>query len=159
MKKVILGIAIAIVLGVVGYFFLVGRESPDPRLEIAPFNPRSEVEEANNEGLFGKRYLGYSTEVLDSNKDRRRVLFFYANWCPTCRPANADFMKNESQIPEDLVVIRVNYNDSDTDEEEKNLASQYGVTYQHTYVQIDRDGNEVTKWNGGQTSELLKNIQ
>ena len=46
-----------------------------------------------------------------------------------------------------------------TDKEEEDLARKYGITYQHTYVQIDGVGKEVTKWNGGQINELLSNIK
>jgi thioredoxin-related protein len=53
----------------------------------------------------------------------------------------------------------VNYNDTATDQAEKELAKKYGVTYQHTFVQIDAEGNEVTKWNGGKIEELLHNIR
>lgn len=105
------------------------------------------------------RYIDYSKATLDQAATNRRVLFFYANWCPTCRPTDADLSANKSKIPEDVTVIRVNYNDTDTDQEEKDLAKQYGVTYQHTFVQIDGQGNEITKWNGGQTDELLANIK
>ncbi len=53
----------------------------------------------------------------------------------------------------------MNYNDPDTDQEEKDLAKKYRVTYQHTFVQIDSQENEVTKWNGGQLEGLLANLQ
>jgi hypothetical protein len=62
-------------------------------------------------------------------------------------------------IPEDIAIIRVNYNDPETDDEENALARKYGVTYQHTFVQIDSQGKEITKWVGGQTSELLNNVK
>jgi hypothetical protein len=62
-------------------------------------------------------------------------------------------------IPADVTLFRVNYNDTDTDQEEKDLAKQYAVTYQHTFVQIDEGGKEVTRWNGGQMPELLENIK
>ena len=58
-----------------------------------------------------------------------------------------------------MVVIRTNYNDPDTDQEEKDLAKKYGITYQHTFVQVDAQGKELTKWNGGQTDELVTNIK
>ena len=87
------------------------------------------------------------------------MLFFYASWCPTCRPADADFAKNESLLPEDVRLIRVNYNEGDTDDDEDTLADKYNVTYQHTFVQIDEEDNIVTKWNGGQTAQLLKNLK
>ncbi len=105
------------------------------------------------------RYFIYSKSNLDNSESKRRVLFFYASWCPICRPADADFHKNMDMIPEDIAVIRVNYNDPETDDEEKELARKYGVTYQHTFVQIDSQGKEITKWVGGQTSELLKNVK
>jgi thioredoxin 1 len=105
------------------------------------------------------RYVKYEKGLIDATKSERRVLFFYASWCPTCRPADADFTQNDSQIPEDVTIIRVNYNDPDTDQEEKNLAQKYGITYQHTFVQIDAQGNEVTKWNGGKLSELVSRIK
>lgn len=105
------------------------------------------------------KYISYKSGVLDETTEKKRVLFFFANWCPTCIPADADFTKNVNKLSEDVVVIRVNYNDTETDQEEKDLARKYGITYQHTYVQIDSDGNEVTKWNGGATEEMLANIQ
>jgi len=111
------------------------------------------------ESIVSQRYLPYSKEVLEDSTSVRRVLFFYASWCPTCRPADADFAKNESLLPEDVRLIRVNYNDGDTDDDEDTLADKYNVTYQHTFVQIDEEDNIVTKWNGGQTAQLLKNLK
>ncbi|OGH12225.1 MAG: hypothetical protein A2776_01750 [Candidatus Levybacteria bacterium RIFCSPHIGHO2_01_FULL_40_10] len=121
------------------------------------------MEKADDSSMMDKnansRYAEYTKAVFDQAVDKRRVLFFYASWCPICRPADADFKKNSSKIPEDMVVIRVNYNDPDTDQEEKELAKKYGITYQHTFVQVDSAGKELTKWNGGQTDELLANIK
>lgn len=105
------------------------------------------------------QYTTYSKENLEQAKSSRRVLFFYASWCPNCQPADAELSKKMSEIPSDVTVIRVNYNDPDTDQDEKDLARQYGVTYQHTFVQIDSAGQVVTKWNGGALAELLKNIK
>ncbi len=105
------------------------------------------------------RYVTYNKSNFDNVASNRRVLFFYASWCPTCKPADADLTENVSKIPSDVTVIRVNYNDPETDQEEKDLAKKYGITYQHTFVQIDSQGNEVTKWNGGKTDELLANIK
>ncbi len=105
------------------------------------------------------RYVVYNKSVFSEAPTSRRVIFFYASWCPTCRPADLGFMQNASKIPDDVTLYRVNYNDSDTDQEEKDLARKYGVTYQHTFVQIDAQGKEVTKWVGGGIDELLANIQ
>lgn len=109
--------------------------------------------------MTDSRYVHYSKSALDNASGSRRVLFFYASWCPTCKPADASFTQNMSKIPEDVTLIRVNYNDPETDQEEKDLAKKYGITYQHTFVQIDGTGKEVTKWNGGQINELISNIK
>ena len=118
-----------------------------------------EDEKMMGDKAAGSRYVEYSKSALNSATNNRRVLFFYASWCPTCKPSDASFSANTSEIPDDVTVIRVNYNDPDTDQEEKDLAKKYGITYQHTFVQIDGTGEEVTKWNGGQIEELLSNIK
>ncbi|MCC7149361.1 MAG: thioredoxin family protein [Saprospiraceae bacterium] len=118
-----------------------------------------ENDQMMDDKMAGSRYVQYSKSALDSASNNRRVLFFYASWCPTCKPADTNFTQNESKIPEDVTLIRVNYNDPETDQEEKELAKQYGITYQHTFVQIDNSGKEVTKWNGGQIDELLSSIK
>lgn len=114
-----------------------------------------------NETMMKKegRYVPFSPEALTSSTNSRRILFFFANWCPICKPADASFTKNVAEIPADVTLIRVNYNDTETDQTEKELAKKYGITYQHTFVQIDAKGNEVTKWNGGQIDELLSNLK
>lgn len=104
-------------------------------------------------------YVPYSKETIDEPATGRRVLFFYASWCPTCVPTDKNLSQNTSLLPNDVTVIRVNFNDPDTDQEEKDLAKKYGVTYQHTFVQIDSQGKEITKWNGGQIEELLGKIR
>ena len=147
-------LAVVVIGGVV--FFAVRNQQPSSQTsQTQPAGGQQEEKgfQANS------RYLEYSKAALEAAADKRRVLYFYANWCPTCRPADADFKTNATRIPEDMVVIRVNYNDTDTDAEEKELARKYGITYQHTFVQIDGKGAEVTKWNGGQVDELLTNIR
>lgn len=99
------------------------------------------------------RYVVYSKAAFDAAKGKKRVYFFYAPWCPTCRPADAEFQKNVSQIPEDVVLFKTDY-DSSTD-----LKKQYNVTYQHTYVLVDDTGREVKKWNGGSLRELIANTK
>jgi len=118
--------------------------------------PKQEVMEKKDESA-NSRYLSYSKTVFDTSSDKRRILYFYATWCPTCKIANEDFTANPNKIPEDMVVIRTNYNDPETDQEEKELAKKYGISYQHTFVQIDAQGKELKKWNGGGIAELITN--
>ncbi len=162
-RKIIIVGAVVIIVGVViGGFFIFNQDAKitdNPKMVQENEAMMKKHEDNNVTDINTSRYLGYSKTILDQAVDKRRVLFFYASWCPTCKSAEADFEKNSSKIPEDVVVIRVNYNDPETDGEEKDLAKKYGITYQHTFVQIDTKGEEITKWNGGQTDELIANIE
>lgn len=104
------------------------------------------------------KYVRFTPQVLGETSNTKRVLFFYANWCFTCRPADNSFIQQSSLIPDGVTVIRVNYNDTDTDMDEKELAKKYEVSYQHTFVQIDENDNVVTRWNGGSLDKLLQSI-
>ena len=160
MNKIIVGVLAVLILGVGGYFVMSNQNSQTTGTiyDISPTIVSQDVSD-DEETSENERYVNYTSERFEQNKNKRRVLFFYANWCPTCRPADADLMSNKSALPNDLVVFRVNYNDSDTDESEKSLAKSYGVTYQHTFIQVDAEGKEVIKWNGGLVSELLTNVK
>lgn len=102
-------------------------------------------------------YTNYTPETLAvaSQNNQRAVIFFHASWCPTCRAASADFEANSSQIPNDVRIIRADYDTETT------LKQKYGIVSQDTFVQVDANGNEITKWNsGGQgISSLLANLQ
>lgn len=165
MNKKAIYISGAVILAVVGISaFLMSKKPQD----LKQNNPQM-VQESNSNPLktstntteqtTGGNYVEYSKSILENSADKRRILFFYADWCPTCRPTDKDLKENISIIPQDVMVIRVNYNDTYTDQEEKELANKYDITYQHTFVQIDNQGNEVTKWNGVKTEELLANIK
>lgn len=149
-KTILVIVVIIITLGVGTYMFSQNTSKSDPTMM------KLDITE-DKMGDFS--YVEYSKSALDNAVNKRRVLFFYASWCSTCKPADVDLKANSNKIPTDVAVIRVNYNDKETEQEEKDLAKKYGVTYQHTFIQIDGQGNEVVKWNGGQTKELLMNIK
>jgi thioredoxin 1 len=68
------------------------------------------------------------------------VLFFNASWCPTCQEAQRNL--EASGVPDGLTIVKVDYDSS------RDLKQKYGVTIQHTFVQIDADGNELAQWTG-----------
>ena len=95
-------------------------------------------------------YEAYAPEkVALASATHDVVLFFRASWCPTCRAVDADIKANLSKIPSSLAILDVNYDNSTT------LKQKYGVTYQHTFVQVDKDGNLIKKWNGSPTLSAL----
>ena len=114
-----------------------------------------------NEGNMMSNYKGKilagteKTKYLDFNKadydkalkeKKKILLYFYANWCPICKKEQPETFAafNEINNP-DLIGFRVNYRDGYDDVDEKALAQQFGVGYQHTKV-ILKDGRRVGKW-------------
>jgi len=91
-------------------------------------------------------YEAYSPEKIALAAAKGNVVLnFYATWCPLCRTLKADINANLANIPSNLTILTVDY-DNSTD-----LKKKYGVTYQHTMVQVDKDGNLIKKWSGSLT--------
>ena len=107
------------------------------------------VETKNAVDTAGGTYESYAPEKLAKAETGRVVLFFHASWCPTCRALNSDIEESKSEIPGDVTILKTDY---DTETE---LKKKYGVTTQHTLVQVDKDGNMLTKWSGGSTLESI----
>ena len=94
-------------------------------------------------------YVVYDESLLGANETV--VLFFNASWCPSCRAADANLTASGV---DDILVLDTDY-DSNTD-----LRQKYGVTTQHTFVQLDADGELITKWAGSNSIEdILKKVQ
>lgn len=114
-------------------------------------------EEKMEDGAMMKKagtYEAYVPEKLARASTGDVVLFFRASWCPTCRALDADIKTNASSIREGVTILDVNYDDSTA------LKQKYGVTYQHTLVQVDAAGNQIAKWTGSPTlAALLTNIK
>ena len=98
----------------------------------------------------GGTYQDYSASAYQEASDFRRVLYFYASWCPTCQAS--DKKLTQINIPKDVVIFRVNY---DTANE---LKAKYGIQYQDTFVQVDKDSAAVNVWHG-QVDTLAKNLK
>lgn len=102
----------------------------------------------------GAMLAGKSAPLLDFNKadydwavksDKLIVIYFYANWCPVCKAEFPVMQKAFDELTTDKAIgFRVNYNDSDTDDNEKNLAREFGVAYQHTKVFV-KNGQRILK--------------
>lgn len=77
--------------------------------------------------------------------DKLIVLYFYATWCPLCSAELPHLYAAFDQLDtDDVIGFRVNYNDGDTDDDERALAKEFGVAYQHTKVFI-RNGERLLK--------------
>lgn len=100
-------------------------------------------------------YEAYRAEkVAMASDDHKVILFFRAAWCPTCRALDADIRSHTTTIPEDVTILDVDYDNANT------LKQKYGVTYQHTLVQVDANGDLIRKWSGSPTlAALVSQVQ
>lgn len=98
-------------------------------------------------------YEAYDASKISRGEDGTVILFFHASWCPSCRALNSDIEKNLGTIPEKISILKTDY---DTETE---LKKKYGVTYQHTLVQVDQNGEMIKKWSGSPNlNSLLSQI-
>lgn len=108
------------------------------------------MEKDDSEASAAGSYIAYSSEALTEDKN---VIFFKADWCTTCGRLNRDIEANLDNIPSNVTILDADYDD------ETDLRSKYGVTFQHTLVQVDQDGNELKQWSGSfDLEELLSEI-
>lgn len=96
-------------------------------------------------------YIPYESFVTSGDKysDSKVVLFFNAVWCSTCQQARENIEASLGQIPENLAIVVVDF-DSSID-----LRKKYGVTVQHTFIEIDSAGEPLGKWSGSVTVDQI----
>lgn len=118
----------------------------------APEAPVSEAPASSEESsAVAGQYITYGTYETSAAEfsDTNVVLFFNAAWCSTCQVARENFEASLDQIPTDLTIVVVDF---DTATE---VRKKYGVTVQHTFVQIDPAGEAVGKWSGSTSIEQI----
>lgn len=80
------------------------------------------------------------------------VYLFSASWCPVCQATDKALTDGSLMVPAKVTVVTVDYDDA-TD-----LKTKYGVTTQHTLVQIDSSGKKVAKWTATSTDSLFSGL-
>lgn len=100
-------------------------------------------------------YKEYTPELLAAAMASRNavLLFFYADWCGSCKiqePMNTAFFERtlKEEIP--IVGLRIDIDDH------KDIAREYGINYQHSYVLLDKTGTPASKFFGEHTPEQLE---
>jgi thiol-disulfide isomerase/thioredoxin len=141
----------------------VGRTGPNCTFAECPATSR-----LNEHGVYWNQTTVNGTATIDANiadnpaaleqalvhmGASKFVLFFHAPWCPFCKVADKAFLSRTNEIPAGVAIIKIDY---DT---HPNLKKLYGVTYQHTFVQVDVSGKQITKWNGGDIDNLKKYLK
>jgi len=162
----IAGVILAIVLigGIIFVQNLQSTSSNNQKNQIGEIMMKDKIDDMEEESVMEKnedsmqkedvmkensgQYIPYSKDSLTSNKN---VIFFAASWCPTCRGLDNAINSELGNIPSDLTILKADY------DAETSLKQKYGVTYQHTLVQVDKDGNMLKKWNGSENVLAILN--
>lgn len=116
-------------------FEMATAEASDTQENIA-------LEEGDNSSAGS--FTNYSEELLANAVNGNVVLFFHADWCPTCLALERDIERNLDEIPSDLTILKTEYGNTG----ETELAQKYNVLIQHTLIQVDENGNELKRWAG-----------
>ncbi len=113
----------------------------------------NQVEETSEQTASGN-YIdhtgeaGFDEATFDQSSAKQRWIFFYASWCPKCVALDKDINDNSGNIPENVVIFKVDY------DKEEDLKRKYGVTIQTTIVSVDSDGEEIDSFTGGSSETL-----
>lgn len=104
--------------------------------------------------VLAPRYLSYSQAGVEDALagGQRVILYFYAPWCSTCSDVDTDLLAGTAQVPLGVTVFRINYDRAPA------LKQRYGVTVQHTFVQLDSSQNPRKLWVGGDMAELEQRV-
>src|SRR3989344_2308709 len=162
-------VAVIVIIAAIGsvFYFTSNQKSSDKGGVMEKKD--TVMEKKEGEMVEGESMMEYSGSVIAGSKsplldfkkadydtalktNKLIVLYFYANWCPICKAevASSLYPSFNELITDKVIGFRVNYNDNQTDDDEKNLAKEFGIAYQHTKVFL-RNGERVLKspesWN------------
>lgn len=142
---IILGI-IAVVIASMLYVILQPQPAATPTVDSnettqQPTNDTNtnEPADANTPELVQAAgvYEEYS-EAAFNQAEGRRIIFFYAPWCPQCRALDESILENT--VPDGVAIFKIDYDSNQA------MRQKYGVTIQTTLVEVGANGNEVRKY-------------
>jgi len=136
-----------ILIVLVGVFYLktklaTSQQQPNVEIEASPI-------------LYDRaNYLNYSEQNLIKARGHGNTLLFFAatTWCSNCRAIEEEIIKRNSELPQNLTILKVDY-DGDAE-----MKKKHGVTMQTTLILLDKDGKEIKRWIGTDFDNLQTNI-
>jgi|SRR3989344_4769279 len=155
-QKVLYIVLGVVVIGIAGFTLLRGSNS-QPQQESTQKTTTEQTTDTqvskSSDNEIAPQYVEYSEASLAKAQEKgRTVIFFWAVWCPTCKALDKELTERSNELPDDITILKTNY---DT---EKELKKKYQIVQQHTLVQVDKNGSEVTKWIGGNFDALVQQI-
>lgn len=94
------------------------------------------------------KYYDFGKAHYEQSLKEGKIVFlnFYASWCPICKAEQPDLFAAFDELKnENVVGYRIHFNDNEVTDDDKEMAKKFGVTYQHTKVIINKNGEVALK--------------
>ena len=154
MNKVIIASLFTILIFLVGCGTFQKQASESVTIEVISEEPPSVQ-------TSGVPYIRYEKSKYEQSLAEGKVVLldFYANWCPICRIENPKIISALKELDSTkIAAFQVHYNDNEVNEEDREVAKEFGITYQHTKV-IVKDDTQFSKslevWNKEKTIQEI----
>jgi thiol:disulfide interchange protein len=95
---------------------------------LTPFYALHAEEASNN----SQNYQDYSAEAFQAVEGKNVLLNFHADWCGSCVNLEKDLQAHLTELPEDLVIFRVDFDNA------ADLRKEYAIRYQNSFVLLDK---------------------
>lgn len=127
----------------------LGACGAEPTAPGAPVASSAAAADGTRDGTAAGRYVSLAEYEKDpaAYADTTVVLFFHAPWCPSCRATESAVRADG--LPAGLTLVKVDF-DTAID-----LRQRHGVTTQHTFVQVDPDGDRLARWTGSEDGAAI----
>ena len=117
-----------------------------------------------NPKQLAKNFYEFDKGYYDAALKEGKFVFldFYANWCSICKSEGPNMKAAFNALEDDKVIgFQVNFNDDQTDANEKALAKKFNVPYQHTKLVILPNETVLSRSYKGPSSqqEILEQIE
>jgi len=167
-QNIILWVVGILVIVGAGYFLISGQtsttgsmegdtmmEEGDPMEKDDAMKEDDAMMEKDDGAMMEKgTYEAYAPEKLALASAGKVILYFHAGWCPICRGIEREIEAAPEGIPSGVHILKIDYDKASA------LKQKYGVTYQHTFVQVDEDGNQIAKWGDATTlAQVISKIR
>lgn len=148
-NKTLLIVAMVILVVILGYLYSRTSETSNKTNSAEPPLSTQLIPGYQGQLLagFSSPYFVFVKADYDKAAADNKIIFldFYANWCPICRAEEPVIEQGFDNLTTGKIVgFRANFNDNQTDDDEKALAKQFNIPYQHHKV-IIKNGQEVVR--------------
>lgn len=119
---------------------------------LAASDTQAPAQAEENRAQLIQYAAGTDLKKIAAENDKT-VVFFFASWCPNCILTLTELSQKWSEVEPDITLVIADY---DT---ETALKAEYGVTYQDTFVLLDKEAKGVKLWNAGGIAGLNSNTR